>query len=123
MKSNKRHEKRIKKSLLVYTDSGTFDLLGVSSNISRNGLFIESPYSLTDDSEVMLAVVIDNELYNLKGEVRWVKRPGEMIPDHIPAGMGVRITEAPVEYLNFVEYAKYESASEDIGINGKKNSA
>lgn len=104
---NRRNDKRLKKSLLVYTDNGTFDLLGVSANISKNGLFVESPYTITRESEILLAVVVDDDLYKLKGEVRWVKRPEDKAPEKVPAGMGIRVTEAPVEYLNYVEYVKH----------------
>jgi hypothetical protein len=118
METKKRNEKRVRKNLLIYTDDGRFDLLGVSSNISKSGLFIESPYSMSSDSEVLLAVVVDDELYRLKGEVRWVKRPGDEHPAHTPAGMGIHITEAPVEYLNYVEYARYETNAGGSGLNG-----
>lgn len=106
---NRRIDKRLKKSLLVYTDNGTFDLLGVSANISKNGLFVESPYTLTNESEILLAVVVDDDLYKIKGEVRWVKRPEDKAPEKVPAGMGIRVTEAPVEYINYVEYVKHAS--------------
>jgi Tfp pilus assembly protein PilZ len=118
MEIKKRNEKRVRKNLLVYTDDGRFDLLGVSSNISKSGLFIESPYSISSNSEVLLAVVIDDELFRLKGEVRWVKRAEDKYPAHTPAGMGIHITEAPVEYLNYVDYARYETNSGSNVSNG-----
>lgn len=123
METKKRNEKRVRKNLLIYTDDGRFDLLGVSSNISKSGLFIESPYSISSDSEVFLAVVVDDELYRLKGEVRWVKRPGDEHPAHTPAGMGIHITEAPVEYLNYVEHARYETNSGSSGLKGSTDSS
>jgi hypothetical protein len=106
MNSTKRIEKRVKKNLLVYRDNGGFELLGVSANISKNGLFIESPYTIDIDSELLLA--IDKELFNIKGEIKWFKTPDDKYPEHIPAGMGIRITEAPAEYLNYVEYIKHK---------------
>lgn len=108
MPGTKRSEKRVKKNLLVYKDNGGFELLGVSANISKNGLFVESPYTVALDSEIKLTVAIDNELFKIKGEIRWNKRPGDKYPQHIPAGMGIRITEAPAEYLNYVEYIKHQ---------------
>ena len=83
--------------------------MGVSANISRNGLFIESPYTISPDSEISLALAIDNELFKVKAEVRWTKGPEDKFPPHIPAGMGVRLTEAPAEYMNYVEYTKYQT--------------
>jgi hypothetical protein len=96
---------------MVYRDNGSFDLLGVSANISKNGLFVESPYIITQDSEVSLAIGIANELFKIKGEVRWSKNPEDKFPENIPAGMGIRITEAPVEYLNYVEYVRHQNGN------------
>jgi hypothetical protein len=108
MYSIKRIEKRVKKNLLVYRDNGGFELLGVSANISKNGLFIESPYTIDIDSELLLAAAIDRELFKIKGEIKWLKTPDDKYPEHIPAGMGIRITEAPAEYLNYVEYIRHQ---------------
>lgn len=106
---NRRIEKRLEKSLLAYSDTEGADLLGIIANISKNGFFIECNRILDISSEISLVLAIYNELYPLKGEVRWVKRPGDQFPQDIPAGMGIRIVEAPVEYLNYVEYIKYQS--------------
>jgi hypothetical protein len=111
MNNTRRIEKRVKKNLLVYRDNGGFELLGVSANISKNGLFIESPYTVDIDSELLLAVAVDKELFKLKGEIRWFKTTEDEFPEHIPAGMGIRITEAPAEYLNYVEYIKHQGTS------------
>jgi Tfp pilus assembly protein PilZ len=108
MYSIKRIEKRIKKNLLVYRDNGSFELLGVSANISKNGLFIESPYTIALDGEILLAVAIEKELFKIKGEIKWLKTTDDKYPEHIPAGMGIRITEAPAEYLNYVEYIRHQ---------------
>jgi hypothetical protein len=107
MNSTKRIEKRVEKNLLVYRDNGDFELLGVSANISKYGLFIESPYTIDIDSELLLAVAVEKELFKVKGEIRWFKSPDDEYPEHIPAGMGIQITEAPAEYLNYVEYLKH----------------
>jgi Tfp pilus assembly protein PilZ len=106
---NKRIEKRLEKSLLAYLDGDSDALLGVISNISKNGIYIETNTAMELESEISFVLAVYNELYHLKGEVRWIKRPDELSPEDIPPGMGIRITEAPVEYLNYVEYIKYQS--------------
>jgi hypothetical protein len=111
MYNTKRSEKRIKKNLLVYRDNGGFELLGVSANISKYGLFIESPYTIDIDKELLLAVAVDKELFKVKGEIKWLKTPDDEYPKHIPAGMGIRLTEAPAEYLNYVEYIRHQDDS------------
>lgn len=110
MNNTKRSERRIKKNLLVYRENGGFEVLGMSANISKNGLFIESPYTIGIDSELLLAVAVEKDLFKLKGEIKWLKTPDDKYPENIPAGMGIRITEAPVEYLNFVEYVKHQDS-------------
>lgn len=106
---NKRIEKRLEKSLLAYSDVEGSDLMGVISNISKNGIYIETKTAAKPQSEISFILAVYNELYHLKGEVRWSKRPEDQFPVDIPPGMGIRITEAPVEYLNYVEYVKYQS--------------
>jgi hypothetical protein len=105
---NQRVEQRLNKSLLAYVDGDGSDLLGVISNISKNGLFIETHSTLLPESEISFVLAVYSELYSLKGEVRWAKHPGDTFPGEIPTGMGIRITEAPVEYLNYVEFVKYQ---------------
>lgn len=105
---NQRVEQRLNKSLLAYSDDDGSDLLGVISNISKNGLFIETSADFDPLNEFSFVLAVYNELYELRGEVRWTKRPGDLYPDDLPAGLGVRITEAPVEYLNYVEFIKYQ---------------
>lgn len=106
---DKRSEGRIKKNVLVYNDNGSIELLGVSSNISRNGVYIESPNTGVSslNGEIDFIIAANDEEYNLKGEVRWLKHPDDKFPEHIPAGLGIRITEAPAEYLNYVEYLRH----------------
>lgn len=119
MEQDKRKEKRIKKNLLVYSDNGSFDLLGVSANISKNGLFIESPHPETVSNEVSIVIAVDNELYKLRGEVQWAKGPNDTEPVQVPLGLAIRITEAPAEYLNYVEYLKHTAGNNvNLSNNG-----
>lgn len=106
---NKRIEKRLDKSLLAYSDGEGDALLGIISNISKNGIYIETNTAVDPENEISFVLAVYNELYHLKGEVRWTKHPEESSPEDIQPGMGIRITEAPVEYLNYVEYIKYQS--------------
>jgi hypothetical protein len=109
MNMNKRNEIRLDKSLLVYTDGNDADLLGVAANISKNGTFIVTDKSFDVQSEISFVMAVYNELYHLKGEIRWARRLEDQSLGHLPTGIGIRITEAPVEYLNFVELTKYQN--------------
>ena len=108
---DKRSEDRIKKNVLVYNDNGSIELLGVSSNISRHGVFIESPNTDVSplNGEISIILAANDEEYNLKGEVRWLKHPDDKFPERVPAGLGIQITEAPAEYWNYVEYLRHVS--------------
>jgi Tfp pilus assembly protein PilZ len=105
---DRRNEKRLDKSLLAYTDSNGTDLLGVISNISKNGIFIVTDKIFEINSQISFVLAVYGETYPIKGEVRWVRRPEDQEPGNPPAGMGIRIIEAPVEYLNYVESTKYQ---------------
>ncbi|MDQ1350195.1 MAG: PilZ protein [Acidobacteriota bacterium] len=107
---NRRIEKRLEKSLLAYTDDNGSQLLGVISNISKNGIFIESTKILDVDSEISFILAIYDEFYPVKGEVRWVRRPGERASDAVPTGMGIQLKDSPREFLNYVEYIKYQGS-------------
>ena len=106
---NKRNEKRLDKSLLAYTDNNDADLLGVVANISKNGTFIVTDKIYDVESEISFVMAVYNEIYHLKGEIRWARRLEDQSLGQLPTGIGIRITEAPVEYLNFVELTKYQN--------------
>lgn len=107
--SEKRSEERVKKNVLVYSNNGSLELLGISANLSRNGVYIESPNPGIGlvNGEVSIIIAVDEEEYNIKGEIRWLKQPGDKEPEHVPSGLGIRIVEAPAEYLNYVEYLRH----------------
>jgi len=105
---NKRNEKRLEKNLLAYTDDNESDLLGVISNISKNGIFVVTDKIFDINTEISFVLAVYNELYYLKGEVRWIRHPDDQPPAHLPTGIGIRLTEAPVEYLNYVEISRYK---------------
>ncbi len=105
----KRRDTRLKKKLMVaFSEDGkAFEQLGLVNDISKNGLCISSEKELKEHKEVVLSVAVPGAIYTLKGEVMWCKETGEN-QSGIPDDIGIRITEAPVEYVNFVEYMKHQ---------------
>lgn len=102
----KRRIQRIRKKLMVgFNDSG-FDGLAMTENISREGLCIESDIEFPPHKEIILSVAVPGEIFSLRGEVVWYKASGD-IEDDIPDLMGIRLTETPAEYLNYVEYIRH----------------
>jgi hypothetical protein len=107
---NRRNEKRLEKNLLAYTDGNGSQLLGVISNVSKNGIFIKSDKILDVDSEVSFVLEIYNGFYPVKGEVRWVRRPGGHSAGNTPAGMGIYLKETPLEFSNYVAYMRFQGS-------------
>ena len=105
-KDNKRSETRIIKSLLAYTNTNTPELLGVISNISKSGFLMESKKTFVPGTPIDFLMSIYSEVYQVSCEVRWIKQSQSDTPGFIPCKMGARITHAPIEYLNFIEYQK-----------------
>jgi hypothetical protein len=103
----KRKEKRLTKKLMVsFTENG-FDGLGLTQNISRFGMCIASEIELPSRHEVTVSLAIPGEVLDLKGEVMWCREVGDQL-DNIPDHIGIKILEAPPEYLNYVEFIKYQ---------------
>jgi len=99
------------KNLLVYLKEESVELLGVTSNISKTGFFVESIKVFHSPQELSIVLAADNqELFNIKGEVMWNKTDADNNPNQIPSGMGIKILEAPAEYWNYMEYIKYDDS-------------
>lgn len=100
----KRLDNRLDKKLMVSFSDNGFDRLGLTENISRHGMCISSNSGLMERAEIMLSIAVPGEIFTLKGEVMWCKTSeGKGAPESI----GICITEAPEEYLNYVEYLKH----------------
>ena len=103
----KRKEIRINKNLLIY-NTKDHKIFGVTTNISKNGLFIETKNNYNKKFEELLFVVgTAEDNFLIKGEVRWKKVPDDGLAGKIPEGIGIRLLEAPAEYLNYFEFLKY----------------
>ena len=111
LNTEKRGEKRIKKKLLLNINGEDFVELAITSDISKNGLFIESANILPLNKEIVVLLKTEEDLFDLTCEVKWIKRPSKLFFKDKKGGMGVKIIEAPVEYLNYVAYTKYEPQS------------
>jgi hypothetical protein len=104
LKMRKRIEKRRQAKLKVLFGENKYENLGFTSNISRHGMYIESENSRSFDREILMMLTTNLGIFKLRGEVRWRMEspiPGE--EGKIREGMGVKIVEAPPEYLNLVK--------------------
>jgi len=103
-----RKDKRINKKFIVSFDVDGFEKLGLVQNISKSGICIASETCVPEEKEIIISIAVPGEIYNLKGEIAWCKS-SENKSDTVPDSMGIRITEAPSEYLNFIEYLKHQN--------------
>lgn len=92
-----RFVKRLKTKF--YMDEVSFT--GISSNISKNGLFIRTSKGFSPDTIINIEMVMpDNTISNLKGIVtRTIKTPFTSMKN----GMGVKLLEKDVVFMDFIE--------------------
>lgn len=106
---NKRKDKRVDKKLMVNLNDRGIDVLGLTRNLSKFGVCcVTSEIELPLHHEIIISIAVPGEIFNLKGEVVWCKRSGEN-GTTIPDAIGIRVTEAPSEYLNYIEFIKHQS--------------
>ncbi len=80
----------------------------ITKNVSRHGIYLEAiDLELDTDRSVFISLIGEDTLFKIIGEIIWNKTiPSEPGLSSIE-GLGIRITDAPSEYLNFVEYQRY----------------
>lgn len=105
--NKKRRNPRLDKKLMVSFDENGFNGLGLTSNISKDGLCIASEAEFPANAEVTVSIAVPGEVLDLKGEVIWCKESHDKEIDIFDI-MGIKITEAPPEYLNYVEYIRHK---------------
>jgi hypothetical protein len=103
MENEKRVEKRLEKKLLVNIDRGGFEIMGLTANISRNGMFIATTEVFPLNSEVQILIGIADDTYALKGLVIWSQKWRNDNSNDVQAAVGVRILEAPPQYFKYVD--------------------
>ena len=104
MQDEKRNEIRVEKQLLVNIskDNG-FESMGLTSNLSKEGMSIGTAEELPPDCEVSILMGIADETITLKGKVLWSKEWSTDASSDIQAAAGIKIIDAPDQYLKFVE--------------------
>lgn len=104
MQDEKRSEKRVEKQLLVNIskDDG-FESMGLTSNISKEGMFIATAEMLQPNSEVSILIGVADETITLKGQVLWSKEWSNGASSDVQAAAGIKIIDAPEQYFKFVE--------------------
>jgi hypothetical protein len=98
---DRREHPRFVKRLKTTFYSNGHVFTGISSNISKNGLFIRTSKGFSPDTVINIEIVMpDNTISNLKGIViRTIKTPFTSMKN----GMGVKLLEKDVTFVDFVE--------------------
>lgn len=103
-----RKEDRVKKKYMVNLSDEGVDALALTQDLSKGGMNISAEVELPARREITLSIAVPGEIFQVKGEVMWCKDSGEK-DDSIPESIGIKIVEAPAEYLNFVEFLRHQS--------------
>lgn len=100
--TEERNEVRLENKLLVNIDQEGFESMGLTENISKNGMSLITTTILPVNSAVSLQIGIEDDTFLLKGEVMWSRESKESSGNG-SALTGIKITEAPEPYLKYVE--------------------
>jgi Tfp pilus assembly protein PilZ len=99
----KRNERRLEQKLLVDISNNGLESMGMTTNISRNGMFIVTTQVLAINSDVSILLGAADETFALKGQVIWSREWSEPSAGDVQAAVGIKIVEASEGYLKYVE--------------------
>jgi hypothetical protein len=92
---------RFTKRLEVRFSSGGMSFTGISSNLSKSGLFIRTNRGFAPDTAIDIELVMpDGQISSLKGLVR---RSTKTPMSTLKNGMGVELLEKDAAYINFLK--------------------
>ncbi len=104
-RSETRYEKNLTASI-KYEDK-VFSC--ITKNISKSGIYLEAiGFDLKTERDISISIVGDDTLFELKGEVIWSRMISAEPSLSKIVGLGINLTEVPPEYLNYIDYLKYE---------------
>ncbi len=110
MISNHRGELRLNYCLTINVKYNGQVFSGITQNISKNGMYIEAiDIKSSIDQELSIIAAVERSLYQLRGEIAWIKNLPIKTTKKSIQGIGIKLTEAPAEYLNYIEYLKYSA--------------
>lgn len=108
MISNHRVEPRLNYCLTINVKYEDQVFSGVTQNISKSGMYIEAiDIKSSKKQELSIIAAVERNLCQLRGEIVWIKNLPIKTTKKSLQGIGIKLTEAPAEYLNHIEYLKH----------------
>jgi hypothetical protein len=101
--TEERNEVRLENKLLVNIDQEGFESMGLTENISKNGISVITTSVLPINTAVYLQIGVADNTFSLKGKVKWSKKSSDSSAGNGNALTGIEITDAPEPYLMYVE--------------------
>ena len=95
--TKKRIEKRLKKSLLVNISGDDFDELGLTGNVSRQGLLLVTSNPIPPKNQLSILVAVGEEIFSITGEIKWMMVSTDNHTGNVANQIGVKIKSAPEE--------------------------
>ena len=110
MENERRYETRLEKRLLVNIskDDG-YESMGLTANISKQGMFIATPEIIPLNSEVLIMMGIADETFTLKGVVIWSHEWRDASSSDVQAAIGIRIVDPPEQYIAYLDRVDSQS--------------
>jgi hypothetical protein len=100
---DKRKDQRISKKFVVSYEENGFEKIGMTINISSNGLCLVSQTSLPVNKTVLLNLAMFDNVFEIMGLVRWSKSGLSKDVNQVPVGSGIKIINAPKGYFDYVD--------------------
>lgn len=102
-KTKQRIEKRLKKSLLVNISGDGFDELGLTANVSRQGLLLITSNPIPSKNQLSILIAAGDELFAITGEIKWMLVNSEEPSGSSTNRIGVKIKSAPEKYIKYID--------------------
>lgn len=102
----KRKESRISKSLLVDVGQNGFAQIGVTVNISRQGMRIATTEIFPAQSVLCILIAAADDIYPVTGVVVWNMKSKSASGHSMTVELGIKIRDAAPEYCKFIAAMK-----------------
>ena len=101
-------------NFMVYTDEPQPELLGVTHNLSKEGMLLVSLERITPHSEVEMFIATPEGLFPVTCEVEWATIYTHDSSAHTLYALEMKIVKAPASFYNFIACLKYNMSQQQV---------